>query len=321
MTRAPRILTVTPNPAVDVTYTVGRQEIGSTVRVSDVQRRPGGKGLNVARVLRSLGRDVATLQPLGGDTGAWIERELTASGMPVIACTITATTRTTVAVVDGVAHPTLFAEAGPALSAAEWSDLAGALTEAVEPGDWVVIAGSFPPGSTPADLQLLVHAARARQARVAVDTSGALLLAAAESGATLVKANESEIAEATGIGDRDAALAALGRGGATVMMSLGADGALLRTPGGRTHRRGAVTGVDGNPTGAGDAATAGLVAALADERDAEVALAWAAVCGAAAVLSPVAGEIDVHALRDLAARAGLPLDDLPFSPSPDRSIP
>ena len=301
-----RFLTVTPNPAVDVTYTVPRQVIGETLRVSDVQRRPGGKGLNVARVLRTLGRDVFTLQPLGGDTGRWIADALREAGLPVIPCPVSAPSRTTVVVVDGLVHPTLYAEPGPVLSRAEWSALTDAVRAAVEPGDWVIVAGSFPPGCTADDLAGLVRAAHEGGARVAVDTSGPLLRAATDAGADVVKANEAEILEATGIADIDAALDALACGGATVMMSRGARGAILREPSGAGLQQPAIAGVEGNPTGAGDAATAGLVVALAEGHDAATALTWAALCGAAAVLSPVAGEIDPDAITALAARAGLP---------------
>lgn len=313
-----RLLTVTPNPAIDVTYTVPRQVIGETVRVTDVQRRPGGKGLNVARVMRALGGDAATLQPLGGDTGRWIADELRAAGLPVIPCPVSAPSRTTVAVVDGIAHPTLYAEPGAALTTAEWHALTDAVGGAVGPGDWVVVAGSFPAGSAAGDVARLVHAAHDAGARVAVDTSGPLLVSAADGGADLVKANEAEIAEATGTADLQAAVRALGRRGATVMMSRGSRGAILREPSGAVLEQSAVTGVTGNPTGAGDAATAGLVLALAEGHDARTALAWAALCGAAAVMAPVAGEIDAAVIPTLAGRAGLP-DAFPLPLPSERS--
>lgn len=314
----PRLLTVTPNPAIDVTYTVPRQAVGETLRVTDVQRRAGGKGLNVARVIRALGRDAATVQPLGGDTGRWIADELLAAGLPVIPCAVSGRSRTTVAVVDGIAHPTLYAEPGAALTRAEWSDVTDTVAAACRPGDWAIVAGSFPPGSSADDLTRLVHAAHRSGARVAVDTSGPLLVAAADAGADLVKANEAEIAEATGTSRIEAGMDALARGGATVMMSRGAQGALLREPSGAVLRRSAVEGIAGNPTGAGDAATAGLVMALAEGHDGTTALAWAALCGAAAVLAPVAGEIDPALIPALAERAGLPHDLLLPLP-PERS--
>jgi 1-phosphofructokinase family hexose kinase len=314
-----RIVTVTPNPAIDVTYSVDRQVIGETVRVAGVRRVAGGKGVNVARVLDAIGRDVSTLQPLGGAAGAWLERELVASGLHVHPCPIQGESRTTVAIVDGAAHPTLFAEPGPGLLPDEWSRLSGALTTAVGEGDWVVIAGSFPHGAAPGELPRLVQAAHSRGARVVVDTSGPFLLAAAEAGADVVKANEQEVSEATGGRDLRDALAHLARRGSTVVMSRGVHGALMMLPTGIVHEQSAVPAVRGNPTGAGDAATAGLVAALSEGHGAETALSWAAVCGAAAVSAPVAGEIDPTALADLASRLTGPAVP-PLTPhTPERS--
>lgn len=301
-----RFVVVTPNPAIDITYRVDRQRIGETLRVRDVHRAPGGKGLNVAGVLAALGRDVVTIQPLGGESGRWMRSAIARRGLRAIDCGVAGETRSTVTVVDAHAHPTVLAEPGNALAADEWARLEHALTSATRPGDWVVIAGSFPPGADPGEVGRLVVAAHARRARVLVDTSGPALRAALAEDAEVVKANESELIEATGQPDARAALRALARPGTSIMLSRGADGALLRLPDGTTHETPAVPGVRGNPTGAGDAATAGLVAALDDGRDARTALSWAAVCGAAAVLSAVAGEIDVAGLPGLAARLPSP---------------
>jgi tagatose 6-phosphate kinase len=299
-----RILTVTPNPAIDVTYRVDRQIVGETIRVRDVRRIPGGKGLNVARVLRALGREVGTLQPLGGEAGSWIARELADGGIPVHPVPIAGETRTTVAVVDDLAHPTLLAEPGPQLSDDEWARLLAVLADAVSVDDWVVVAGSFPPGAGPEHLAAMIDATHRAGARVLVDTSGALLLTAADAGADVVKANELEVREATEVDGLDDAVPRLTRHGATVMVSRGSAGARMTGADGVVHSRTAVPDVSGNPTGAGDAATAGLVAALAQGRDAQTAMEWAAVCGAAAVLNDVAGAIDVDILPELAARIG-----------------
>jgi len=297
-----RFVTVTPNPAIDVTYAVERQILGETLRVRDVLRLPGGKGVNVARVLHALGRDVVALQPLGGASGRWMQAALTDLGLSAVACDVVGETRTTVTLVDGSGHPTLLAEPGTALAPEEWTRLGAALSGVARAGDWVVIAGSFPPESTPEHLALLIRAAHERGASVAVDTSGAMLRAAVDAGADLVKANEREILEATDATDALVGLTELARGGAAVMMSRGADGAVLRLADGTLHEQAAVPDVDGNPTGAGDAATAGLIAALGEDHDAATALTWAALCGAAAVLRAAAGEIAVDAIPVLAHR-------------------
>lgn len=297
-----RFVTVTPNPAVDVTYTVDRQMMGETLRVRDVRRLPGGKGLNVARVLASLGREVVALQPLGGDAGRWMTSAIAGVGLTSVTCPVEGETRTTVAVVDEVNHPTLLAEPGPTLTSDEWTRLAATLAETANPGDWVVIAGSFPPASRAEHLEIIVDAAHDRGALVAVDTSGEMLLAAAGAHADLIKANAGEIRDATGADDAIEGMRMLAGAGATVMLSRGADGSMLREPDGSVIEQPAVPDVSGNPTGAGDASTAGLVAALAEGRSTRTGLAWAAICGAAAVLRPGAGEIDLDALPELAQR-------------------
>lgn len=297
-----RFLTVTPNPAIDVTYTIDRQAIGETIRVMDVRRTPGGKGLNVAQVLRTLGVDVMAIFPMGRE-GSFLRDELIRAGMPFLACQVNGITRTTVTVVDGVLHPTLYAEPGTPLSESEWTSLAAAVRENASPSGWVVIAGSFPPRSDTAALALLIDVAHSRGARVLVDTSGPLLIAAAEAGADIIKANEGEIRDATGADLLEDAARILAKSGAVVMVTRGSDGAALRMPDGITYIQPAIPGISGNPTGAGDAATAGLVAALAADADPAAALLYSAACGAAAVISNVAGEIDVHALPLLLERA------------------
>lgn len=76
------ILTVTPNPAIDVTYRVHRLDLGSVHRVREVVTRAGGKGLNVARVLHRLGSPCAAVGLGSGDTAHRIVAELHDQGVP-----------------------------------------------------------------------------------------------------------------------------------------------------------------------------------------------------------------------------------------------
>lgn len=70
------IYTVTPNPALDITWGVPGWERGSTTRVTDIMESPGGKGLNVARVADQLGASACALGPLGGATGERVREAL-----------------------------------------------------------------------------------------------------------------------------------------------------------------------------------------------------------------------------------------------------
>lgn len=305
------ILVVTPNPAVDVTYSVAEQTIGSTVRVSGVRREPGGKGINVARVLRCLDIEgVTALQPLGGDTGRWIARELARQGIRTSEVEASHPTRTTVTVVDGIAHPTVFSEAGEPLGERGWAALAAQLEDQCTAGDVVVVSGSLPPGSPGDAIPRLVTAAHRAGARIVVDAGGTALLAAATAGADVVKPNETELLDATGAASLEAGIVdLLARGAGAVVVSRGVDGLIGALPGEDFVTTPGVPGVEGNPTGAGDAAAAAIALTLAARRPLSEALRLAAVLGAAAVLAPVAGVVDRAQLTELAGR--LPAADRP----------
>ncbi|MCS5717170.1 hexose kinase [Herbiconiux sp. CPCC 205763] len=298
-----RVVVITPNPAIDVTYRVDVQRLGETVRVVDATRRAGGKGINVARVLHALGRPVMAVQPLGGASGGWIDDELAAAGIDTVSVPTGRETRTTVAVVDGRSHPTLYSEPGAALDDGVWRALESAIVEHCGPQDILVIAGSFPPATTALQVASLVAAGTSAGALVVVDASGEALVAAADAGADILKPNESELLEATGTSTLDAGLAALfARGAGCLVISRGSAGLIGASADGDRVAQDGVPGVSGNPTGAGDAATAGLVAALADGLPLPEALRCAAITGAAAVLAPIAGVIDPADLPRLAAR-------------------
>ncbi|WP_147360032.1 1-phosphofructokinase family hexose kinase, partial [Clavibacter lycopersici] len=277
-----RVVVLTPNPAIDVTYRVERQLVGETVRVQRAERRPGGKGLNVVRVLRALGVDATSVQPLGGASGDWIRGQLMSAGIASVTVPAPGATRTTVAVVDDIAHPTLLAEPGDPLDDRAWTGLEDAVRRHCEPGGYLVVAGSFPPATDASRVAAIVAAGRSAGATVVVDASGSALIAAADAGAQLLTPNESELLDATGADDLEAGIAALlAQGVDAVVVSRGSRGLLLQTADGTRRTQAAVPGISGNPTGAGDAATAGLVAALAAGLPLPAALRRAAVVGAA----------------------------------------
>jgi len=286
------ILVATPNPAIDVTYRVGTHVPGGTNRVLDVQRRAGGKGVNVARVLAALDVPVRAVLPLGGSAGRWL---CSALDVPFDATPCQAETRSTVTVV-GDGHPTVYTEPGPRLSTVEWAAFSARLAARLPDADLLVISGSLPPGAAPELVGDWVRQARAAGARALVDASGPALLAAARAGAD-VKPNREELLAATETNDEASGAAALSKLGAgLVVVSRGEDGITAYDRSGVVAVP-AVPGVHGNPTGAGDAATAGLAMALVRQLPLDTALRQAAALGAAAVLRPVAGEVDLPAYR------------------------
>lgn len=284
------IVVLTPNPAIDVTYRVGSHTPGDTNRVLEVQRRPGGKGVNVARVLAALDVPARALLPLGGDAGRWLRTEL---DVRFQAIPISGETRTTVTVV-GDGHPTVYPEPGPELSPEEWTAFGASLAGCLSGAELSVVSGSLPRGASPDLVASWVRVAQDAGVRTLVDASGPALLAAARAGA-VVKPNRAELLAATSAADEAAGAATLLRLGAPlVVVSRGTDGIAAYASDG-VFTVPAIPGVRGNPTGAGDAATAGLAAALAGGRPLMEALRSAAALGAAAVLRPVAGEVDLPA--------------------------
>ncbi|QNE37175.1 1-phosphofructokinase family hexose kinase [Leifsonia shinshuensis] len=288
------ILTVTPNPAIDLTYRVAALEPGETHRVAPPAARAGGKGLNVARVIAQTGGPAFALTTAGGASGLRLADDLEATGLPSELIPVAAPTRSSVAIVDeasGVA--TIFNETGAALSAAEWTALREAVERLAVPATAIVGSGSLPPGAPGGFYADLVAAARRRGIPSVIDASGTPLLAAAEAGADVVKPNRRELAETVGSDDPVAgARVLLSAGAGLVLVSLGANGMLAVSADGVRSAR-LPRPLSGNATGAGDAAVAALATAVAaGTTDPAVLVRRATAWSAAAVVAPLAGELD-----------------------------
>ncbi|MDQ0643673.1 1-phosphofructokinase family hexose kinase [Microbacterium murale] len=285
------IVTVTANPALDLTWEIDRIEIGAAHRADTGAVRAGGKGLNVARVAHAQGYPVRAVTTCGGATGAELRAELEASGVPHLLVPVAAPTRRSVAWVDrALGDTTIVNERGANPSADEWAAFSDVVRAEAAAASVLVISGSFPPGAPPTLLPELITAGAGRP--VIVDTSGPALLAAADAGVAVLKPNKAELAEATGLADPIAgARELLRRGAGLVLLSLGADGMYAVTTD-RLLRACLPEPLAGNPTGAGDAAVAAAATLLTDgTSDPESILRRATAWSAAAVLMPLAGEI------------------------------
>lgn len=296
------ILTVTLNTALDVTYRVPRLLPHASHRVAAVSERPGGKGINVARVLAALGHEVTATGFTGGPVGA-VVRDLLAQSPGVVDALVpcAGTTRRTLAVVDVASGDTTqFNEPGPLITAAEWSGFLDRYEDLLAAGARAVaLCGSLPPGVPVGAYAVLVRAARAAGVPVLLDTSGEALRRGVAARPEIIKPNAAELAELTGSREPlPATRDARRRGAHAVVTSLGPDGLLAATPEG-AWRAAPPRTLTGNPTGAGDSAVAGLLSALTEGLDWPERLARAVALSAATVHAPTAGEFDPHTYEEV----------------------
>ncbi|MFE0423044.1 1-phosphofructokinase family hexose kinase, partial [Streptomyces sp. NPDC058953] len=167
------ILTVTLNAALDITYRVPVLTPGTSQRVSDVRERPGGKGVNVARVLAALGHETVVTGFAGGPAGT-VLRELLAPLAPYDALVpIAGNTRRTDAVVDtNGGDTTQLNEPGPVVSPGEWTRFLDTYENLLKDADAVALCGSLPPGIHVGAYAELIRRAHARGVPAVLDTDG-----------------------------------------------------------------------------------------------------------------------------------------------------
>jgi len=292
------ILVVSLNPALDITYRIDVVDWAGVNRPAEVHARPGGKGLNAARVLQALGADVQLIALTGGNTGNEVRSAFSATGIPAVYAEIAADTRRTFSVVDvGRGDTAGFYEAGPPVTASEYARFLEHYAAALAGCSAVLLSGTLPPGlSARTYAELIEIAANAGVPSVLDAEAEALWLATAACPA-IVKPNIAELESAVGgpllrTGDLDGVAEAAAqlreRGAGAVVVTLGADGLIAVTAEGTWVAT--PKPADGNPTGAGDAAAAALVYGHILGQSWPELLGRTAALGAAAVATPVAGE-------------------------------
>ena len=289
MTRTPTpagraVVTITPAPALDLTYRVGTLHPGKIHRAIETGAEFAGKGVNVTCDLTLGGIDSRAVVPLAPSDHALI-----ADDPRLVASPAALELRRNVTIIDSVGQTTKVNQQASSLSAKEWDALCETALAEVRSVDasWLVISGRIPP--VEADLTGFMQELRVRlrpDTSIAVDISGDLLAPWWRSGVVdFVKPNVAELSEVVGhelttLGDVVDAAEALQRGGITwVAVSLGADGFLAATP---EETVWAVSDpiTVANTIGAGDASVAGFLHALVEGLSASDAAVRAAEWGA-----------------------------------------
>jgi 1-phosphofructokinase family hexose kinase len=296
------VATVTLNAALDRTLHVGRLELGRVHVVSSEHVQAGGKGVNVARVLRALGVAVKAIVVVGGPSGREIVDDLERSSLPNVPIEAPGESRTCLEIVErGSARATQLHGQGVEGSRQVVDRVVEAVEALPESVSWLAISGSLPPGMPVDAVRRVADAARGRRFRVAVDTRGPALGEAWSVRPELVRVNRDELAEVLGADEETLPvppypeLGAPGLGvvshGRAPFMAWLEDGTRWSV----TPPRVDVV----NAIGCGDSMLAGLLASLIEEVPAEAALRSATALAAAEATSLVAGRTDIALARSL----------------------
>ncbi len=287
------ILTLTLNPALDLSVSTPRVVPGPKLRCSQPRTDPGGGGANVSRVIHRLGGDSTALVALGGPTGAGLEVLLRAEGLTLVPLPAPGETRISFAVTDASGGEQYrFVLPGPTWSEADFDALCEALPEAAPTG-FAVLSGSLPPGLSPDHAQRLVQALAARHWQVIADTSGAVLdvLARGKSPMAVLRMDRAEAEEVAGrpLPDRrhsaDFAAGLVAAGAArAVIVARGPDGSVAATGSERWHVAAADVPV-ASKIGAGDSFLGAFTLGLAEGMNLPQALSRGAAAASATVMT------------------------------------
>ena len=285
------IYTVTLNPALDKTARVDSFELDSVNRVVELRQDPGGKGINVSKVIAKLGGTSRALAILAGTTGKAIANALEELSVACWPYTVPGETRTNLKVVDPVLDThTDINEPGPVVSTETLDDMLGLLTKSINPADIVVISGSLPKGAPRDTYAIWTRACTEAGARVLLDADGDALKEGLAGTPYLIKPNEHELARLIGrplespAEIAQAAKELLDRGIKRVVVSMGGAGALFVNEE-RVVMAHAPKVPVSSTVGAGDSVVAALAYAIDNVYPFEQAAKLAVATGSANVMS------------------------------------
>ncbi|MCD8104047.1 MAG: 1-phosphofructokinase [Lachnospiraceae bacterium] len=300
------IFTVTLNPALDKTVEIPSLKVNAVNRILRMRTDPGGKGINVSKVIQKLGGKSIAMGILGGHTGRSIQTALTRMGLETDFIFADGETRTNLKIIDPTAHTTTdINEPGLAISGEILDSLLQRLLKRILPGDIVVLSGSMPQGS-PTDIYYLwTKSLSERGAKIFLDAEREPLKMGLAAAPYLIKPNDRELSELIGRtpkspGELAAAAQDLMRQYQIqkIVVSMGSAGALYVTAEETIYAEGLKVPVE-STVGAGDSVVAAL--AVAEERglslDDTISLSMAA--GAANVMCSGTQAAEADVIYDL----------------------
>ena len=287
------IYTVTFNPSLDYVIQVEDLQLGKLNRTKQEALYPGGKGINVARVLHNLGIDSVALGFICGFTGLYIQDTLTKLGVKNQFIDISdvfesSMSRINIKVKSGL--ETEINGQGPIITNRNQEKLLEQLSELTKE-DMLVLAGSIPssmPVSTYEDIMKMLHT---KEVPVVVDAEGSLLMNTLKYHPFLIKPNHVELSQIFGVEVKsqdtmiDCAKKLQTQGARNVLVSMAGEGALLLCDDGTIYYSEAPKGMVVNSVGAGDSMVAGFLAGYLQSQSYQEALIMGIFTGSTAAFS------------------------------------
>ncbi|RQM61321.1 1-phosphofructokinase [Aeromonas enteropelogenes] len=310
------IVTITLNPALDLTARLDAMQLGEVNLVSEASLRAAGKGINVAMVLKDLGRDVGLTGWLGEGNQQSFVSLFAERGLTDRFVRVAGSTRINVKISEQSGRVTDLNLPGLTVHEAEVSALEAELKRLAPKVDWFVLAGSLPKGVAPAYCAHLIALLKAQGKQVIFDCSGAALTEGLKAAPTLVKPNLEELSQWAGRPIRtleeqaECARALQAAGIPHVVISNGADGLIWFGPDATWQAIPPQMQVV-STVGAGDSLVAGLAHGLSLGWAPEQTLRLATAVSALAVSQVAVGFSDIKVLNPLLEQVRLTrLDEL-----------
>ncbi|MEO5356250.1 MAG: 1-phosphofructokinase family hexose kinase [Nitrospirae bacterium YQR-1] len=298
------IITVTLNPAVDKILKISNFQTGSINRADVLKKYAGGKGINVARALKALGKESLSLTVVGGGTGKQILDMASEEGLNLRYTEITENSRMCMSIISETSE-TVINEAGPTVTESEIAAFKVLFNETVSAGDMVIISGSAACGFGGDIFYDLILMAGKRQAGVLLDTSGESLKRALSASPHVVKINRDEL---MAISDKappseDMILTGLVKineaGGVFLSIATEGDRAVYAVSEGKHYTVMPPEVKALNALGCGDSFTAGLALSLSEGKSIEESLISGVCAGTASSQQLGAGFLDIETEKNL----------------------
>lgn len=305
------ITTVTLNASIDKAYHMAKKiENGTVMRVAKCQNSAGGKGLNVARVVKLCGTDVKATGLVGGFNGQYLESMLSQDGIPNEFYHIQGETRSCINILDEGYGSTEYLEPGCQVSEEECQGFLSQFPAIIADSDVITISGSVPKG-VPEDMYAkMIELIKAQGKQVILDTSGVQLKRGIDAKPTMIKPNKDEmemLLDCTINGFEDVKKYAQqlhDTGIPYVVVSLGGDGALIVCDAGMFQA--AAPKVEAvNTVGCGDSMVGAFAVALERRLTPDEALRYAVSVASANACSPDTGNFDPEVQAEIFARVNV----------------